>query len=138
MIQLAEDGQVAKIEVRGDKLNVMTNDGEIFTSRKEKSDSVLELLDARGIATGGRGILVEVKGKGTSIGGVFVSLVPLILFGALIFWMFRRARGGVNQALSIGKSQARIVDTKPSLTFTDVAGHVPSSGVRVRHPVDVV
>ena len=36
--------------------------------------------------------------------------------------MFRRARGGLNQAMSIGKSKARIVDTRPSVTFDDVAG----------------
>lgn len=121
VLQRAEAGEVEKIEVREDKLKVFIND-EVFTSRKESSVSVLELLDARGIATGSGGVLVEVKGTGVSLGGVFFSLLPLILFGALIFWMFRRARGGMNQALSIGKSQAKILDNRPSVTFDDVAG----------------
>ena len=113
---------MAKIEVREDKLKVITKNGETFNSRKESSDSVLELLGARGIATGSEGIMVDVKGKGVSFGGTFLSLLPLILFGAVIFWMFRRARGGLNQALSVGKSQAKVLDNRPSVTFADVAG----------------
>ncbi len=122
VIRLAEAGEVAKIEVREDKLKVITKNGETFNSRKESSDSVLELLGARGIATGSEGIMVDVKGKRVSFGGTFLSLLPLILFGAVIFWMFRRARGGLNQALSVGKSQAKVLDNRPSVTFADVAG----------------
>ena len=122
VIRLAEVDEVAKIEVREDKLKVITKNGETFNSRKESSDSILELLDARGIATGSEGIVVDVKGKGVSFGGTFLSLLPLILLGAVIFWMFRRARGGLNQALSIGKSQAKLLDNRPSVTFADVAG----------------
>jgi cell division protease FtsH len=37
--------------------------------------------------------------------------------------MFRRTRGGLNQAMSIGKSQARLVtENRPKVTFGDVAG----------------
>ncbi len=35
VFQMAEDGQVAEIEVRGDKLEVLTTGGETFSSRKE-------------------------------------------------------------------------------------------------------
>ena len=47
VLQMAEAGQLTKIEVRGDKLSVSTTLGEDFTSRKESSVSVLELLDER-------------------------------------------------------------------------------------------
>ena len=75
VIRLAEAGEVAKIEVREDKLKVITKNGETFNSRKESSDSVLELLGARGIATDSEGIMVDVKGKGVSFGGTFLSLL---------------------------------------------------------------
>ena len=48
--------------------------------------------------------------------------MPLIVFGGLILFMIRRTRGGIGQAMSIGKSQARMVENRPSVTFDDVAG----------------
>ncbi len=120
----AELGQVANIVVQGDKLSVTTIEGEEFTSRKESGVSVLELLEQRGVPTGVGGVQVEVKrAEGGSFLPVLLSFLPLIFFGGLIFYMLRRSRGGINQALNIGKSQARLVDeNRPLVTFADVAG----------------
>ena len=122
VIQLAQTGQLAEIEVSGDQLTVTTDIGDVFRSRKESSVSILELLDQRGIATGEDGIQISVKEEGGSFSGALLSFLPVLIFGGLIFYMMRRARGGVNQALGIGKSQARMVENRPSVTFDDVAG----------------
>ena len=122
VLDMAETGQLSKLEVRGDKLEVTTNFGETFKSRKESSVSILELLDQRGIDIGPEGVQVEVKGKGGNSFGILLALLPLIIFGGLIFYMLRGARGGMNQALSIGKSKARVVLDRPTVTFSDVAG----------------
>ena len=122
VIQLAQSGQLAEIEVRGDQLSVTTDIGEVFQSRKESGVSILELLDQRGIATGEDGIQVNVKEEGGSFFGALFSFLPVLIFGGLIFYMMRRNRGGINQALGIGKSQARLVENRPSVTFDDVAG----------------
>ena len=123
VFQLAEEGQLSKIEVKGDKLEVTTIDNETFKSRKESSVSILELLAQRDIDTGAESIQIEVKGEGTNFLRRFLSLLPLIIIGGFIFWMFRRARGGVNQMMGIGKTQARVaMVNKPSVTFNDVAG----------------
>ena len=122
VIQLAQSGELAEIEVRGDQLNVTTDIGEVFRSRKESSVSILELLDQRGIATGEEGIQVNVKEEGRSFSGALFSFLPVLIFGGLIFYMMRRTRGGISQAMSIGKSQARMVENRPSVTFDDVAG----------------
>ena len=123
VLRRAEAGEVAKIEVRGDKLTVITTEDETFKSRKEESVSVLELLNERGIATGAEGIEVEVKKSGSSLGAIFFALLPILLIGGLLFFMFRRARGGVSQVMEIGKSKARmLVDNRPTVTFNDVAG----------------
>ena len=123
VIDMAQAGEIAKIEVVGDKLTVTTVLGETFTSRKEGSVSVLELLDQRGIDTGAEGIKVEVREEGGSFFGALVSFLPLVIFGGLIFYIIRRSRGGINQAMSIGKSQARmVVGSRPAVTFGDVAG----------------
>ena len=122
VIQLAQDGQLAEIEVSGDQLNVTTDIGEVFRSRKESGVSILELLDQRGITTGEDGIQINVKEEGRSFFGVLFSFLPVLIFGGLIFYMLRRTRGGIGQAMSMGKSQARMVENRPSVTFDDVAG----------------
>jgi cell division protease FtsH len=51
------------------------------------------------------------------------SLIPFILIGGLLIFMMRQAQGSNNQALSFGKSRARMfMGNKPTVTFTDVAG----------------
>ena len=122
VFRMAEDGLVAEIEVRGDKLTVITTGGQTFSSRKESSVSLLELLTAPGIATGCDGIKIVVEQESRSLFSFFLSLLPLIIFGGLIFWMMSRARGGMGQIMQIGKSKARMVVDKPSVTFDDVAG----------------
>ena len=49
VLQMAEDGQLSRIVVREDKLDVTTTTGNDFKSRKEDSVSVLELLNERGV-----------------------------------------------------------------------------------------
>ena len=47
----------------------------------------------------------------------------MLLIGALLFFMFRQAQGTNNQALSFGKSRARMfLGNKTVVTFHDVAG----------------
>jgi len=51
------------------------------------------------------------------------GLIPFILIGGLLFFMMRQAQGSNNQALSFGKSRARMfMGNKPTTTFADVAG----------------
>ncbi len=54
---------------------------------------------------------------------VLLSFVPFLLIGGLLIFMMRQAQGSNNQALSFGKSRARMfMGNKPSVTFADVAG----------------
>ncbi|MGH2346452.1 MAG: ATP-dependent zinc metalloprotease FtsH [Chloroflexota bacterium] len=54
---------------------------------------------------------------------VLGGFLPLLIFGALLFFMMRQAQGSNNQALSFGKSRARMfTGNRPSITFADVAG----------------
>ncbi len=51
------------------------------------------------------------------------SFLPVIIFGALLLFMMRQAQGSNNQALSFGKSRARMfMGNKQTITFGDVAG----------------
>ncbi|MCH8062963.1 MAG: ATP-dependent zinc metalloprotease FtsH [Chloroflexi bacterium] len=123
VMQMAQSGLLEKIEVKGDDLIVFTISGEVFTSRKEAGVSVLELLNERGLDPGLGGIQVDVKSQGNSFFALLITFLPIVLIGALIFFMMRRSQGGINQAMNIGKSKARPVATDaPSVRFDDVAG----------------
>ncbi len=60
----------------------------------------------------------------TSWVGLLVSMVlPLLIIGGFIFFMMRQAQGTNNQAMSFGKSRARMfLGNKTVVTFNDVAG----------------
>jgi len=57
------------------------------------------------------------------LGLILTGLLPLILIGGFIVFMMRQAQGTNNQALSFGKSRARMfLGNKTVVTFNDVAG----------------
>jgi cell division protease FtsH len=54
---------------------------------------------------------------------VITGLLPILIIGGFIFFMMRQAQGTNNQALSFGKSRARMfLGNKTVVTFADVAG----------------
>ncbi len=71
VIQLAQDNQVSKIEVSGDYLEIVTTEGQHFTSRRETGVSILQLLEQSGVAAGS--IEIQVKGQGIGFLGIFFS-----------------------------------------------------------------
>ena len=57
------------------------------------------------------------------IGLLLTGLLPLLVIGGFIFFMMRQAQGTNNQAMSFGKSRARMfLGNKTVVTFADVAG----------------
>ncbi|HET7045590.1 MAG TPA: ATP-dependent zinc metalloprotease FtsH [Gaiellaceae bacterium] len=65
-------------------------------------------------------------GGGSWWGTALAWLLPLVLIGALLFWLSRRSQGGAGGAqglMGVGKAKARRVQPgKPQITFKDVAG----------------
>jgi cell division protease FtsH len=54
---------------------------------------------------------------------IITALLPVLLIGGFIFFMMRQAQGTNNQAMSFGKSRARMfLGNKTVVTFNDVAG----------------
>jgi cell division protease FtsH len=112
---------VSQTEVRVQYANNTTN-----VARKEANVSFPELLQSFGIdeATIQR-LPIEVTSPSdwapflTIIG----SILPLLLFGGLLYLILRQAQGTNNQAMSFGKSRARMfTGDQPTVTFEDVAG----------------
>ncbi len=79
--------------------------------------------EAGGIAFPRENYLVEKTADNSWIGLVVTGLLPLLIIGGFIFFMMRQAQGTNNQALSFGKSRARMfLGNKQVVTFADVAG----------------
>ena len=58
-----------------------------------------------------------------SVLSVVGYVLPFILMFGLFWWIFRQAQGSNNQAMSFGKSRARMFSGEhPTVTFDDVAG----------------
>ena len=123
IITRAQNRDLVQIQVDGNSIEAETREGATLRSRKEENVSILELLSDAGVEPGS--IPVEVQ-QSSSLGRVFGTLLgflPLILFGALILFMMRQAQGSNNQAMSFGRSKARMfVGNRPTVTFSDVAG----------------
>ena len=123
IITLAQARDLVQIQVDGNSIEAETREGARLRSLKEENVSILELLNDAGVDTGS--IPVEVK-QSSSFGRVFGTLLgflPLLLFGGLILFMMRQAQGSNNQAMSFGRSKARLfVGNRPAVTFSDVAG----------------
>jgi cell division protease FtsH len=61
--------------------------------------------------------------SGSSIGSVLIVIIPLLIFVGLIWFLMRAGRSAQNQALSFGRSRARLISgDRPRVTFADVAG----------------
>jgi cell division protease FtsH len=92
-------------------------------TRLPPDTNIIELLDSAGIAPDTVPIEVKEASRwGAVIGGLALFLPILFLVG-IFFLIMRQSQGGSNQAMSFGKSKARLFSSnRPTVTFSDVAG----------------
>ncbi len=124
--QLIKDGRVAHISISTDQLTITQSDGTEARSLKERGIDLADVLAGFGVTeTMLASIEIEVEPP-SQLGnyvGLLSSLLPVFLFGGLLLFMMRQAQSGNNQALSFGKSRARMfTGDRPTVTFADVAG----------------
>ena len=87
---------------------------------------ITQVLKDNGIDYTNRQLLILQYEPPSALGtwlNILGGLIPFILIGGLLFFMMRQAQGSNNQALSFGKSRARMfMGNKSTVTFADVAG----------------
>lgn len=130
--QLAQEvnqEKVEKIEVEGNRINIELKDGVKQTTFKEPDVSPTETLINFGVEKEKLAkVQVEVKDISSSqflVNVVLPFILPFLLIGFFVWFMFRQAQRGNNQALSFGMSRARMLiptKKKDRVTFKDVAG----------------
>jgi cell division protease FtsH len=119
-------GEVKSIVIRDNDLTVTMNNEDIYRSHKDDGASLMETLRALGVSTDElRSVELNVAPPSQWSGWITLlgMILPLLLVGALFFFLMRQAQGSNSQAMSFGKSKAKMMTgDKPTITFDDVAG----------------
>ncbi|MEK7152314.1 MAG: ATP-dependent metallopeptidase FtsH/Yme1/Tma family protein, partial [Patescibacteria group bacterium] len=121
-IKDANKGQYSKIEVKGNEL-LITKRGDDQPTLKSSKDPQSSMKEE-----GFDLSKVEISykpGSSTSsmLANIGFSLLPVIIICLVLFFMLRSAQGQGNQALSFGKSRARLYgNEKDKIVFKDIAG----------------
>src|SRR5512136_2073209 len=117
VVTLYGENKIQHIVVDGQWLNITQTDGTKV--RSFKGD--IGLFDIAGIDL--NNVRYEVQPTGIDWGSMLITLLPFVIFGGLLFFLLFRVRGANNQAMSFGRSRARLsAPAKPNVTFDDVAG----------------
>lgn len=120
--------QVKSIEVQGDKLNIILQDGSQEIVQKEANDSLSTLLKNYSVDPAKiEKVSVQVKdesGLAYWAATLLPFIVPFLLISVFIYIMMRQVQGANNRAMTFGQSSAREFgqNRKDKTTFKDVAG----------------
>jgi cell division protease FtsH len=135
-LELVSEGKVDKVVQRGIELQITLTDRDsagkpkVVTSNVPSQYSTDVQADMSAVCA----VSPQCAEVPTLAGGpppdsgawmtlVLYALLPVLLIGGLIFFMLRQAQGTNNQAMSFGKSRARMfLGNKTVVTFQDVAG----------------
>jgi cell division protease FtsH len=129
--ELAEkikDGEVSRVIVDENDLEIIFHDAETAFSRVEPTKTAIEQLLDLGVTSDDLSpdrIKLEIKQPSNlnNVISLVTYILPVLLVFGLLYLMLRQAQGTNNQALSFGKSRARMfTGDQPTVTFEDVAG----------------
>ncbi|MFY9462540.1 MAG: ATP-dependent zinc metalloprotease FtsH, partial [Candidatus Sungiibacteriota bacterium] len=122
-------GNIQKITIQENNLDITFKDGTLVTSRKEVGVGLIELLKDYNVDQEKlKGVTIEVKGVGGFgfwAGAIIPFLAPILLIGFFIWWTARQVQKGSMQAFTFGQSKARLVSpetAREKILFKDVAG----------------
>lgn len=121
-VREANDGKYEKMVVKGD--------GDIDIKQKDNDKPLSSYINPQNSlkeeGVDYSKVTVEYKPEsnaGATWTNVGLSILPVLLISFVLFFMLRSAQGQGNQALSFGKSRARLYgNEKDKVTFKDIAG----------------
>jgi len=129
LVEEINQENVSTIIIRGDKLEIELKENITKEAVKERESSLTESLKNYGVIPEKLKLVnLEIKGEsGTAfwVSAVLPFLLPLLIIGFIIWFMFRGAQRGQMKAFSFGNSKARLIDPKDKrnrVGFKDVAG----------------
>ncbi len=121
-----KEGRVTEVAIDGSELEVTLGNGNQVKSQNEENVSLTEAMDNLGVTSEmWEGVEFKVETPSGLFGwlGVLSWVLPLVMLSAFFLIVFRQAQSSGNQAMSFGKSRARMfTGEKPTVMFDDVAG----------------
>ncbi len=119
VVTLSNDNQILKLVINTDTLMTTTKDGSEYKTYVGN----LNYVDLQDLGLNLSGIDYSYEQASFDWTIVLIYAVPSIAILVFLFFMFRRAQGVNNQAMSFGRSRARLFPANtPTVTFDDVAG----------------
>lgn len=125
VVQQANQGEISRLSIEGEEVKVTPKGQEEPTqvTYKEAGSSIYD----QGLETNVEGLVVapqqDTSGNSTLV-DIGISLLPVVIISFVLFFMLRSAQGQGNQAMSFGKSKARLYgNEKKKVIFKDIAGN---------------
>ncbi len=119
VIAMSQNGEIKSLVIDNEELLITSTDD---TELKAVAGN-LSMVDLQELGLNLEGVDWEVKPSGINWGSLALNFLPLMIFGGLLFFIFRRAQGANTQAMNFGRSRARLFSSQtPTVTFDDVAG----------------
>jgi cell division protease FtsH len=118
-----KEGKVKSVELQGDEILMEYQDQKIKMSRKEPGSSLYEVLQREEVDMNKVEIKIGSQAFLKAFSAIVVNLLPIVGFGAILWFMTRQARGAQDSMFGFGKSKAKLfAKGKQSIKFGDVAG----------------
>ncbi|MBE2267464.1 MAG: ATP-dependent zinc metalloprotease FtsH [Anaerolinea sp.] len=129
LAEAIQDGNVVSVEIRGgsDVLVELENNTNAYYYKERETNLVTALMNF-GVTSEQLARVTFKETPGDNMTGLLfqlvVAIVPTLIIVWLLWRMMRSVRTGQDQALSFGRSRARVVRDmeRPQVTFADVAG----------------
>ncbi|MDR1551652.1 MAG: ATP-dependent zinc metalloprotease FtsH [Holosporaceae bacterium] len=113
-----DNGKVASVMIRGLSIDGATLDGRLFTTYDPRDPDLVKKLLDKNVK-----LMAGPYEEHSPLLHLFLSWLPLIIFGTIWFFAIRGMQAGGSRALGFGKSKAKLLNEKPgNITFEDVAG----------------
>lgn len=113
-----EQGNVVSVTIQGQNITGKLKDDKEFKTFIPEDAGIVALLNKNKVQLTAE----PVPEKSDSFGEMIFSWLPMILFLLFFLLMMRQMAASNGKALSFGKSKARLLTGKDSVTFKDVAG----------------
>ncbi len=129
LVSKINSGDVSKIIVKNDDLDVTLKDDSVYAAKKEIGSSLSGTLKNYGVDSAKLNAvdmrIEQNVGVIFWVGTVLPIILPFLLIGLLVWYMMRQANRANTSAFGFGKSQAKLFgpfDGKKKIMFSDVAG----------------
>jgi cell division protease FtsH len=118
----ANSGKVKTVTIKGTEVDITYKSDSKATKKtfKEEGSTIYE----QGLQQGKVEVINKPdSGSNSILLTLAANVLPVIIIAVILIFMFRSAQGQGNQAMSFGKSRARLYGSeKDKITFADVAG----------------